>query len=46
SLNTVDFVVPGEDRPMLQIHKTREKSCLVVQLGTADGQRALNAARL
>lgn len=31
---------------MLQIHKTREKDRLIVQLGTSDGQRALNAARL
>lgn len=45
-LNTVDFVVPGEDRSMLQIHKDREKGRLVLQLGTCDGQRALNAARL
>ncbi|CAF1366507.1 unnamed protein product [Adineta steineri] len=44
--NTIDFVVPGEDRPMLQIHKGREKGRLIVQLGTSDGQRALNAARL
>jgi tRNA-dihydrouridine synthase 2 len=44
--NTIDFVVPGEDRPMLQIHKNREKDRLIVQLGTADPQRALNAARL
>jgi len=45
-LNTIDFVVPGDDRPMLQIHKNREKNRLIVQLGTADAQRALNAARL
>jgi tRNA-dihydrouridine synthase len=38
--------VPGEERPMLQIHKNREKNRLIVQLGTSDGQRALNAARL
>ncbi len=44
--NTVDFVVPGEDRPMLQIHKNREKDRLIVQLGTSDGQRALKAAQL
>ncbi|CAF4133960.1 unnamed protein product [Rotaria sp. Silwood2] len=45
-LNTIDFIVPGGDRPMLQIHKNREKNRLIVQLGTADAQRALNAARL
>ena len=45
-LDTIDFVVPGDDRPILQIHKDREKGRLIVQLGTADGQRALNAARL
>ncbi len=44
--NTIDFLVPGEDRPMLQIHKNREKDRLIVQLGTSNGQRALNAARL
>ncbi|CAF0720675.1 unnamed protein product [Adineta ricciae] len=44
--DTIDFVVPGEDRAMLQIHKTREKNHLVVQLGTSDGQRALKAAQL
>ncbi len=44
--NTIDFLVPGEDRPMLQIHKDREQNRLIVQLGTSDGQRALNAARL
>ena len=38
--------MPGEDRPMLQIHRSREKNRLIVQLGTSDGQRALNAARL
>jgi tRNA-dihydrouridine synthase 2 len=31
---------------MLQIHKNREKDRLIVQLGTSDGHRALNAARL
>jgi hypothetical protein len=31
---------------MLQIHKHQEKDRLIVQLGTSDGQRALNAARL
>ena len=45
-LHTVDFVVPGEDRPMLQIHPKRERDRLIVQLGTSDGQRALRAARL
>lgn len=45
-LNTIEFIVPGEDRPMLEIDKTKEKDRLVVQLGTADAQRALNAARL
>ena len=45
-LDTIDFVVPGLDRPMLQIHKKREHNRVVVQLGTSDGQRALKAARL
>lgn len=45
-LNTIEFIVPGEERPMLQIDKTREKDRLVAQLGTNDGQRALRAARL
>jgi len=45
-LHTIDFVVPGEDRPMLQIHPKREHNRLIVQLGTSDGQRALKAARL
>jgi len=45
-LNTIEFIVPGEERPMLQIDKTREKDRLVAQLGTNDGQRALQAARL
>jgi tRNA-dihydrouridine synthase 2 len=31
---------------MLQVHKGREKDRLVIQLGTADGERALKAARL
>lgn len=31
---------------MLQIHRTREKGRVVVQLGTSDGERALKAARL
>jgi len=31
---------------MLQIHKNREKDRLIIQLGTSDGHRALNAARL
>lgn len=45
-LNTIEFIVPGEERPMLQIDKTQEKDRLVIQLGTNDGQRALLAARL
>ena len=45
-LDTIDFVVPGLDRPMLQIHKTREQNRVIAQLGTSDGQRALKAARL
>jgi hypothetical protein len=45
-LHTIDFIVPGEERPMLQIHKKREQNRLILQLGTSDSQRALKAARL
>ena len=45
-VGTVEFIVPGAERPMLQVHKSREKDRLVIQLGTADGERALKAARL
>lgn len=45
-LKTIDFFVPGELRPILQIDKEREVKRLIVQLGTCDGERALKAARI
>ncbi|CAF0953117.1 unnamed protein product, partial [Didymodactylos carnosus] len=44
-LGTVDFMIPGEERPLFQTHSI-EKGKVIVQIGTADAQRALTAAKI